>query len=284
MCVINWVYPSRKGYCTIAMQYSYYFMRRQVRRLSWVSASVSATGEPPRPFCLYEPARGAEHPLQRGRRGDLPERGVASRQRQPQRSRAPSAAAPLGGPSVRLLAALLETFAAASFDQLLNIVHHVSSTAGYVAAQRPDEQRPVLIGLRGQHVLPRAWRPPRIRRRGTARPSAASPTPATPPEPRRRWRFKPVACQPVLAADRQEIGAPVDDMMKGRRRQLSDPLPPARPAGASAEPRRPRSDQLLSVTVIVAVPVTSPPWRPVIVAVPAAAAVTVAVAPVFLSG
>ena len=35
---------------------------------------------------------GAEHPLQRGRRGDLPERGVASRQRQPQRPRAPSAA------------------------------------------------------------------------------------------------------------------------------------------------------------------------------------------------
>ena len=28
----------------------------------------------------------------------------------------------------------LETFAAASFNQLLNIVYHVSSTAGYVAA------------------------------------------------------------------------------------------------------------------------------------------------------
>ena len=39
--------------------------------------------------------RGAEHPLQRGRRGDLSQRGVASRQRQPQRPRAPSAAGQL---------------------------------------------------------------------------------------------------------------------------------------------------------------------------------------------
>ena len=38
---------------------------------------------------------GAEHPLQRGRPGDLSQRGVAPRQRQPQRSRAPSAAGQL---------------------------------------------------------------------------------------------------------------------------------------------------------------------------------------------
>ena len=44
---------------------------------------------------LLARTRGAEHPLQRGRRGDLSQRGVASRQCQPQRPRAPSAAGQL---------------------------------------------------------------------------------------------------------------------------------------------------------------------------------------------
>ena len=40
-----------------------------------------------------------------------------------------------------------------SFDQLLHVVHHVSPATRYVAPQRIDEHRTVLIGLRGQHVL-----------------------------------------------------------------------------------------------------------------------------------
>ena len=41
---------------------------------------------------------------------------------------------------------VLKTFSTASFDQLFNVVHHVSSAAGYVAPQRPDEQRPYSSG------------------------------------------------------------------------------------------------------------------------------------------
>ena len=47
----------------------------------------------------------------------------------------------------------LAAFPAASFDQLLHVVHHVSPATRYVTPQRIDEHRTVLVGLRGQHVL-----------------------------------------------------------------------------------------------------------------------------------
>ena len=59
---------------------------------------------------------------------------------------------------------VLKTLWTTSFDQLFNVVHHVSSVAAYVAPQCLDEQRPVLVRLGGQHRTPRAWRLPRIRR------------------------------------------------------------------------------------------------------------------------
>ena len=59
----------------------------------------------------------------------------------------------LDGANLTVQLTFLKTLPPAPFDQLLHVVHHVSSTTRHVAAQRRDERRPMLVGLGGKCVF-----------------------------------------------------------------------------------------------------------------------------------
>ena len=112
------------------------------------------------------------------------------------------------------------TLPASSLDQLLHVVHHVSSTTRHVAAQRRDERRPMLVGLRGEHVSPSSLSAP------AAQMARRVPTPRSAASGR--------SADGGAAAPSATPAAHFRTALRARRHAATGPLPGRTPAVRSA--------------------------------------------------